>query len=144
MSCPLCQPNGATEIWRNHRFYVIDANHSEFPCFFRVISCRHITEMSELTAEERYELWEILNTIEIELIAKLQPIKINLAQFGNIVPHLHWHIIARWENDSHFPESPWGVQQRVMPATLFAERKAQTQAIYKHLADVLTAKFGIE
>jgi diadenosine tetraphosphate (Ap4A) HIT family hydrolase len=37
----------------------------------------------------------------------LQPHKINLAAFGNVVPHLHWHIIPRWEDDLHFPAPVW-------------------------------------
>lgn len=42
----------------------------------------------------------------------VQPDKINLASFGNVVPHLHWHVIPRWRDDSHFPESIWGKAQR--------------------------------
>ena len=31
------------------------------------------------------------------------PDKINLASFGNMTPHLHWHVIPRWHDDRHFP-----------------------------------------
>ncbi len=34
-------------------------------------------------------------------------LKINLASFGNMVPHLHWHLIARFEGDPHFPLPIW-------------------------------------
>ena len=37
-----------------------------------------------------------------------KPDKINLASFGNMVPHVHWHIIPRWQDDRHFPEPIWG------------------------------------
>ena len=37
----------------------------------------------------------------------MQPAKINLASFGNMVPHLHWHVIARFADDRHFPGSIW-------------------------------------
>jgi diadenosine tetraphosphate (Ap4A) HIT family hydrolase len=37
----------------------------------------------------------------------LKPDKINLASLGNITPHVHWHIIPRYFNDKHFPESIW-------------------------------------
>ena len=37
----------------------------------------------------------------------LRPDKINLASLGNVVPHLHWHVIPRWKNDSHFPDPIW-------------------------------------
>ena len=42
----------------------------------------------------------------------LEPHKINLASFGNLTPHLHWHVIPRFEDDPHFPNSIWGERQR--------------------------------
>jgi diadenosine tetraphosphate (Ap4A) HIT family hydrolase len=42
----------------------------------------------------------------------LQPDKINLASLGNLVPHLHWHVIPRWRDDSHFPAPIWAAPQR--------------------------------
>ncbi len=29
-----------------------------------------------------------------------------------MVPHLHWHVIPRYRDDRHFPESVWGAPQR--------------------------------
>ena len=95
MTCPLCTDRAKSEIWRNGNFYLIDAEDPAFPCFLRVVSCRHVPEMSSLTSEERTELWGILNVVEEEIIKALRPHKVNLAQFGNMVPHLHWHVIAR-------------------------------------------------
>ena len=40
------------------------------------------------------------------------PDKINIALFGNYVPHVHIHVMARFSHDSHFPESMWGIKQR--------------------------------
>jgi len=42
----------------------------------------------------------------------MQPTKINLASLGNQVPHLHWHIIPRYEDDPFFPESIWSQRKR--------------------------------
>jgi diadenosine tetraphosphate (Ap4A) HIT family hydrolase len=44
----------------------------------------------------------------------LAPTKINLATLGNVVPHLHWHVIARFDWDSHFPNPIWGAAVRVV------------------------------
>ena len=47
----------------------------------------------------------------------LQPDKINLASFGNMVPHLHWHVIPRFKDDMHFPNPIWGqVERSINPA----------------------------
>ena len=41
-----------------------------------------------------------------------KPDKINMASFGNMLPRVHWHIMARFNDDSYFPEPMWGVKQR--------------------------------
>ena len=53
MTCPLCTDRAKSEIWRNGNFYLIDAEDPAFPCFLRVVSCRHVPEMSSLTSEQR-------------------------------------------------------------------------------------------
>ena len=85
MTCPLCTDRAKSEIWRNGNFYLIDAEDPAFPCFLRVVSCRHVPEMSSLTSEERTELWSILNVVEEEIIKALRPHKVNLAQFGTVL-----------------------------------------------------------
>lgn len=58
-------------------------------------------------------------TVEGVLLQQLLPTKVNLASLGNQVPHLHWHVIARFEWDSHFPQPIWDTRQReVQPAAL--------------------------
>ena len=50
--------------------------------------------------------------VEKTMLDFYAPDKINIAMFGNYVPHLHIHVMARFQNDTHFPESMWGTQQR--------------------------------
>ncbi len=69
-------------------------------------------EMSEVPAAIKFEIYDTLDIIEKEMIAYYHPDKINIASFGNYVPHVHWHIMARFRNDSHFPEPMWGSEQR--------------------------------
>ena len=56
--------------------------------------------------------------VESALRARLTPTKMNLASLGNVVPHLHWHVIPRFADDTHFPQPVWGKDQRA--ATLRA------------------------
>jgi len=46
------------------------------------------------------------------LRALLQPDKVNLAALGNQVPHLHWHVIPRFADDTHFPDPVWATPRR--------------------------------
>ena len=120
MDCVLCHPQKENVIWKNKELRVIQVDDPLFPGYFRVIWNKHIAEMSDLTDDERQLLEKVLLTVEKVVREQMQPDKINWAQFGNMVPHLHWHIIARYRDDSHFPESIWGLKQREV-----AEEKVQ-------------------
>ncbi len=98
------------------RWRVIRAEDDAFPAFYRVIWTEHVAEFSALSAAHRTECMAVVCAVEQVLIAALRPIKINLAALGNVVPHLHWHVIARFEADSHFPQPIWGAAQRVQAA----------------------------
>ena len=120
MDCVLCHPQKENVVWKNKELRVIQVDDPLFPGYFRVIWNEHIAEMSDLTDDERQLLEKVLLTVEKVVREQMQPDKINWAQFGNMVPHLHWHIIARYRDDSHFPESIWGLKQREV-----AEEKVQ-------------------
>lgn len=120
MDCVLCHPQKENVVWKNKELRVIQVDDPLFPGYFRVIWNKHIAEMSDLTDDERQLLEKVLLTVEKVVREQMQPDKINWAQFGNMVPHLHWHIIARYQDDSHFPESIWGLKQREV-----AEEKVQ-------------------
>lgn len=120
MDCVLCHPQKENVVWKNKELRVIQVDDPLFPGYFRVIWNKHIAEMSDLTDDERKLLEKVLLTVEKVVREQMQPDKINWAQFGNMVPHLHWHIIARYRDDSHFPESIWGLKQREV-----AEEKVQ-------------------
>ncbi len=138
--CELCSKNHPNEIWRNPRFYILDAGTDEFPAFLRVVCARHVTEMSELSQEERSELIRILLKIEEIFIAKLGTDKVNWAQFGNVVSHVHWHIVGRWKDDAFFPDSPWGSSKRAVPEELVKKRRAAMADVVKTLVAELDAQ----
>ena len=55
---------------------------------------------------------QVVFAVETVVRRLFAPDKINLASFGNMVPHVHWHIIPRWQDDRHFPEPVWGNAHR--------------------------------
>jgi len=105
--CLLCQTLGGTVLWQNQHLRVIDACDALYPGFTRVIWAAHVVEMTDLSAAEQAELLRVVLLVEEVQRAELKPDKINLAAFGNVVPHLHWHVIPRWQGDPHFPQAVW-------------------------------------
>lgn len=110
--CALCNEATGVPLWQDGAWRVIRVEDADFPAFYRVITRHHVSEFSALLAPERARCMELVCAVERVLIEQLQPTKINLAALGNMVPHLHWHVIARFEWDSHFPQPVWGTRQR--------------------------------
>lgn len=112
--CPLCETDGGLLVVRLHTCRVIRAQEPGFPAFYRVVLNAHVSEWSDLPEADQLVLMRVVNAVERVLREVLHPTKINLAALGNVVPHLHWHVIARFDWDSHFPAPIWGPAQRTV------------------------------
>ena len=84
---------------------------SEIP-WLKIFTNKEIKEFSHCDKQTKLEIFRVLDIIEKEMIIYYQPEKINIASFGNYVPHVHFHIMARFKDDSYFPEPMWGKKQR--------------------------------
>ena len=107
-ACVLCNASNEPLIWQNEQVRVIDAADADYPCYNRVIWQLHVKELTDLSPDEQMRFMRFVLCVESLQRQVLNPDKINLAQFGTMVPHLHWHIIPRFRQDRHFPGSTWG------------------------------------
>lgn len=108
MNCPICTTDNEEILWRNDKLRVIAVhNEANAPAFCRVIWQNHVAEMTDLDVAERAELMETVYRVESAMRQVFKPAKINLASLGNVVPHLHWHVIARFRDDACFPAPVW-------------------------------------
>ncbi len=112
MTCPLCSRGGGEVLWQDAFCRVVLADEADYPGFCRVILHAHVKEMTELDAAARTQLMDVVYAVELSLRELLQPDKINLASLGNVVPHLHWHVIPRFLDDAHFPDAVWAAPRR--------------------------------
>ncbi len=111
-ACPLCQSAGGDVVFAGAQLRVVRTDEGGFPAFYRVIWNRHVAEFSDLAPAERHLCLEAVVVVEQALRTHLSPTKVNIASLGNLVPHVHWHVIARFEWDSHFPVPVWAAAQR--------------------------------
>ena len=112
MTCELCATPGGTVLWQDARCRVVHVDEPGYPGFCRVIWNAHIREMSDLDTADREHCMRVVFAVERVLRAAMRPDKINLASLGNMVAHLHWHVIPRFADDPHFPQPIWAVHQR--------------------------------
>lgn len=136
-NCPLCQATAETVLWQNVFCRVIVIEEADVPVFCRVIWQTHCAEMTDLTAVERQHLMSVVWAVEAGLRKIVQPTKINLASFGNVVPHLHWHVIARFTEDAHFPAPIWAEKLRNDASARFSVIKNWQKKLQGYLHEVL-------
>lgn len=117
-TCELCTAAGGVVLWASPDCRVVRVADAHYPGFCRVIWSGHVREMTDLSPDQRHALMDVVFAVEAVVRSHFKPHKINLASFGNMVPHLHWHVIPRWPDDRHFPEPIWGAIRREGVASL--------------------------
>jgi diadenosine tetraphosphate (Ap4A) HIT family hydrolase len=106
--CPLCAPTPFEILWQDDFCRVVVLNDVDYPAYCRVELIAHVKEMTDLTPQDRARTMKVVFAVETAIRELIQPDKINLASLGNKTPHMHWHVIPRFRDDKHFPNSHWG------------------------------------
>jgi diadenosine tetraphosphate (Ap4A) HIT family hydrolase len=112
LTCTLCSTVGGDLLWSDERCRIVQVDDGDLPGFCRVVWNDHVAEMTDLEPAERNHLISVVCRLETAIRQVTQADKINLASLGNVVPHLHWHVIPRWRDDPFFPNPVWGKKVR--------------------------------
>jgi diadenosine tetraphosphate (Ap4A) HIT family hydrolase len=104
------------ERLKNDGFEVIDlplckvilVDNANFPWVILVPRVNNITEIIDLNEKEQMNLMQEICLVLVAMKEIFNPDKLNMAAFGNIVPQLHIHIIARYKSDIAFPQPTFG------------------------------------
>lgn len=129
LACALCDTPGGDVLYQGTQFRVVLVDEPAYPGFCRVIWRDHAQEMTDLSELDRRFLTDVVWQVETAVREVMQPLKINLASLGNMVPHLHWHIIPRYADDAHFPAPIWATPVRVTPDAQLTARRAHLPAL---------------
>jgi diadenosine tetraphosphate (Ap4A) HIT family hydrolase len=121
--CELCEL-AAPALYRDGKLAVIAVDDANYPGFCRVIWNDHVKEVSDLAADDRLLLNDAVYQVELALREVMEPLKVNVASLGNVVPHLHWHVIPRFADDAHFPAPVWAAAARQTDQPILAARRA--------------------
>ncbi|MES2787732.1 MAG: HIT family protein [Pseudomonadota bacterium] len=137
--CPLCDGPGGTLVFTGPRFRVIRCDEPGIAAFYRVVWTEHVPEFSQLSADDRQLCMDAVVCVEACLRQHLEPDKVNLAALGNMVSHLHWHVIARFRWDAYFPASVWSERQRDVPQARIAGVQTRIAGLEADLSTRLAA-----
>jgi diadenosine tetraphosphate (Ap4A) HIT family hydrolase/uncharacterized glyoxalase superfamily protein PhnB len=61
----------------------------------------HVAEPTELSPEEAAGFWTEVGRVAAAMERRYRPVKMNWLSLGNTVPHLHVHLVPRYEDDDH-------------------------------------------
>ncbi|WP_321794322.1 HIT family protein [Caballeronia sp. J97] len=142
MDCVFCREDGGEVLWSDDALRVVLADEPDWPGLCRVIWGAHVAEMSDLPDSDRARVMTAVNGVERAMRRVLVPEKINLASLGNQVPHVHWHIIPRFSNDSRYPLPIWAPRQRTVSESQLSKRRAQATLLREQVRNELNQAFG--
>lgn len=83
-------------------------NDSNYPWFILVPDRADITEIIELSATDRNQLWLESHVLSTHIMRQFAGDKLNIGAIGNLVPQLHLHHIVRYRSDLAWPDPVWG------------------------------------
>lgn len=79
----------------------------QWPGHLMVVFKTHIIEQSDMKAHECHRTLADVLDVERAIRVCANPSRMNVVKFGNAAPHLHWHLIPRFETEIFPTQSPW-------------------------------------
>jgi len=89
----------------------VEVEKSEVP-WIKIFLQEPYSALMDATQEVKSEVVRVIDVINQEMIDCFHPDKINIINVGSRFPYIHWHVVARFEDDSFYPEPMWGERQR--------------------------------
>lgn len=96
-------------------------NNSRYVWLILVPRLNDLREVHELSETDQQQLLRESSWVSQQLAVTFNADKMNVANLGNVVAQLHWHIIVRHINDDDWPAPIWGRQ----PSIAYTEHEAQ-------------------
>ena len=78
-----------------------------FPGYTLLFTKNHVTELFHLERDARIGLMEEVSRVAKVIYEVFSPAKINYELLGNMVPHIHWHIVPRFASEPLWPRPIW-------------------------------------
>ena len=144
MTCPMDAPRPASnEHWDLVATLSISSLYLTTNQTYRghcqlIFDARHATSPVELSAAEWTTYCTDLRAAQRAIVGVVQPDHLNIELLGNVVPHLHWHVIPRYRTDPRWGQPIWSTPLSAMPATRL--EPADREALLAELRSALTAR----
>mgnify|MGYP000882300487 CR=1 FL=1 len=112
--CPLCQRilrlgerSDSALIHEFPQSYWLVGEHQFFHGYTLLLHKAHVRELHDLSPAVSQAFYDELMIASRAVAAVCAPWKMNVSSFGNQVPHLHWHLMPRYDDDPERLRPPW-------------------------------------
>jgi diadenosine tetraphosphate (Ap4A) HIT family hydrolase len=109
-NCPMCsiwETDADLRICELQHSFVILNRDQFFPGYTLLFTKVHHSELFQLDRTVRSELMEEISSVARVLYDIFCPAKINYELLGNMVPHIHWHLVPRFASEPLWPRPIW-------------------------------------
>lgn len=141
-ACPLCLPRADdTDQWLLVRRLPVSTLYLDRNQTYRghcqlVYDVAHVEGLEQLTPPAFAALMTDLHAAARAIATVCRPDRMNYVSLGNVVPHLHWHLVPRYRADPRWGSPIYTTQVADMPVTRLPEDG------YRSLADALSASLA--
>lgn len=97
----------ANQMYRGHGVLVFDP--------------RHATRLDELSTAEWHAYAADLHRVVTAIVGVCKPDHMNVETLGNVMPHLHWHVIPRYKRDGRWGQPIWAQDVKLQPERKLAD-----------------------
>lgn len=109
-TCPMCDRWAADADLRiaelAHSWLILNRDQF-FPGYCLLVAKQHQTELFHLETAVRRGMMDEVNCVAQALATCFKPDKLNYELLGNMVPHIHWHLVPRFKSDPLWPRPIW-------------------------------------
>lgn len=131
MNCAYCMEN---ELLDKFGIKIMDLKCSKLYLFKEqshkgrciVAHQKHISEITNLTAQERADFIEDINRAAVAIHKAFSPQKVNYGAYGDTGCHLHFHLVPKYKD-----EFEWGTTFQMNPEKVFLTDEEYNQLIAK-------------
>jgi|GEM_PF-388700 len=131
--CPLCRRlRGRSAEWlAQSRVTALSPGpfFAQWPGALMLVSRRHVREQTDLRPIDARETYLDLLDAERALRRITGCDRVNVVKFGNVTPHLHWHLIPRYLEERYGRLTSWEVEQ-LHPELKASEAPARSESVY--------------
>ena len=113
-SCSICR---RVSLWQDgenphfihefeHSIFVL-GDHQFHKGYSLLLLKEHVRELHELEPNVQVALFQELMAAARAVSAAFKPWKMNYSCYGNVDPHIHWHLFPRYDSEPDYLNHPW-------------------------------------